>query len=62
MSWKYDPYNDNLQFVPVPEVKVKNFIKAILLDSKQDVEFPVASILFDVDSILYNDDEDKLNE
>lgn len=29
---------------------------AILLDSDQSIEMPVASILFDADSILYNDD------
>lgn len=32
-------------------------IHAILLDSNQTLDFPVASIIFDEDSILFNDDE-----
>ena len=37
-------------------ITIHEMINAILLDSDQSIEMPVASILFDADSILYHDD------
>jgi hypothetical protein len=36
----------------------KQVIKAILVESNQNLDLPVAAILFDNDSILFNDDEE----
>lgn len=37
-------------------ITIKEAVHAILLDSDETATLPVASILFDNDSILYNDD------
>ena len=56
MQVKLNPITGLFDVVLTPLSK-SDFVKAILLDSDTTITFPVASILFDEDSILFNDDE-----
>ena len=56
MSFKFNPLTGLLDLVN-EEKTTGSIIQSILLDSFADVTYPVASILFDADSILYHDDE-----
>jgi hypothetical protein len=58
MPFKINLITGNLDYYEV--VTIKETIKSILLASKKNDNFTVASILFDEDSILYNDDEEEL--
>ena len=59
MSWEFDPITQSLVFGKGSSSQTKrDIVKSILLDSNQSIEFPVASILFDNDSILFQDDEE----
>lgn len=59
MSWDFDPVTQSLVFTKSVNAQAKkDILKSILLDSNETLEFPVASILFDRDSILFHDDED----
>ena len=57
MAFKFNPLTGQLDLVGgTSTLTIKEVIKSILLDSKQDIALPIASIIFDADSILYNDD------
>ena len=62
MGFKFNPLTGLLEIVgeSISEsvISKKEIIRSVLLESRQDSEFPVAMILFDIDSILYNDDEE----
>jgi hypothetical protein len=59
MSMTYNPFTGKFDFVGnCQEIKKKDIIKAILVESNQSIALPVAAILFDDDSILFNDDEE----
>lgn len=55
----FNPFTGKLDYVNKSTSKA-DIAKMFLIDSKQDIEFPVASLLFDDDSILYNDDDAEL--
>jgi len=60
MSITFNPFTGRLDFTGQggtgSTLTKKDVIKAILVESNQTLELPVAAILFDDDSILYNDD------
>ena len=56
MKFKFNPFTGTFDVVNDPLTKPQ-VIKAILLDSAEDIMFPVASILFDDDSILFDGEE-----
>lgn len=61
MSLTFNPFTGKLDFLGNgSSVTKKEIIKAILVESNQSLEMPVASILFDDDSILYNDDDEEI--
>ena len=57
MQLKLNPITGLFDLVPSPVTK-SSIIKAILVESDMTLAMPVASILFDEDSILFNDDEE----
>jgi hypothetical protein len=57
MAFKFNPLTGLLDLVNTT-VTISGVIQSILLDSTPDATYPIASILFDADSILYNDDEE----
>lgn len=61
MPYKFNPLTGALDYYEVSSSadKIsKKTIKAILIESTYDVDEKKANILFDSDSILYNDDEE----
>ena len=59
MAFKFNPLTGELDLVGVSSgssITITTVLKSVLLDSDADAPFPVASILFDADSILFNDD------
>jgi choline kinase len=56
MTFRLNPLTGLLDLVN-PVVTKSDMIKAILLNSDYTVENPIASIIFDEDSILFHDDE-----
>jgi hypothetical protein len=59
MAFKFNPLTGELDLVGAStgsSITITTVLKSILLDSDPDSAFPVASILFDADSILFNDD------
>jgi hypothetical protein len=60
VSITFNPFTGRLDFVGPStgsSVSKSEVIKSILLDTDYTVTYPVARIVFDEDSILYNDDE-----
>jgi len=55
----YNPLTANVDYVQA-SLTIKEVLKSILVESNQALTLPVAAILFDDDSILYNDDEAEL--
>ncbi len=55
----FNPFTGKLDYVSKVLSK-KEISQMFLIDSKQDIDFPVASLLFDDDSVLYNDDDAEL--
>jgi hypothetical protein len=55
----FNPFTGNFDFVGKGLSK-SDIIKSILVESNQSIPLPVAAILFDEDSILYNDDDEEL--
>ncbi len=64
MSITFNPFTGRLDFTgsgsTTSTLTKKEVIKAILLESNQSLDLPLASILFDEDSILFNDDDGAL--
>jgi hypothetical protein len=61
VAFKFNPLTGLLDLVnSSTTVTISGVIQSILLDSTPDATYPVASILFDADSILYNDDSEEL--
>jgi hypothetical protein len=59
MSITFNPFTGTLDFTGTGStITKKEVIKSILVESNQTLNLPVASILFDDDSILFNDDEE----
>lgn len=59
MSVVFNPFTGTLDFKGSGSaVTKKEVIKAILVESNMTLDLPVAAILFDADSILFNDDEE----
>lgn len=59
MSVTYNPFTGKFDFTgQSQQVSKKDIIKSILVESNQSISLPVAAILFDEDSILYNDDNE----
>lgn len=62
MSITFNPFTGRLDFTgqggASTTLTKKDVIKSILVESNQALTLPIASILFDEDSILYNDDEE----
>lgn len=56
MSFHFNPMNGLFEKITIVKAP-SDIIKSILLASTPEVEFSKAEILFDIDSILYNDDE-----
>lgn len=59
MKKRFNPFTGTLDYLGDGSgsgLSIKNVLDAILLDSDQTLPMPVASILFDDDSILYHDD------
>lgn len=57
----FNALTGNFDFIGTGAVSTltkKEVIKSILVESNQSIPLPVAAILFDEDSILYNDDEE----
>lgn len=57
----FNPFTGKLDFTGTgtsSTVSKKEIIKAILVESNETLTYPIAAILFDSDSILYNDDEE----
>ena len=53
---KYNPSTGKLDLVE--SLTVGEVIGSILIESNETLTFPKAEILYDEDSILYNDDEE----
>lgn len=62
MSVTYNPFTGKFDFVGTggSSITKKDVIKSILVESNQTLALPVASILFDDDSILYHDDDEEI--
>lgn len=60
MSVVFNPFTGTLDFKGSVGISItkKEVIKAILVESNMTLDLPVAAILFDADSILFNDDEE----
>lgn len=62
MSITFNPFTGTLDFTGTggtgSTITKKDVIKSILVESNQSLTLPIASILFDDDSILFNDDEE----
>ena len=60
MSVVFNPFTGTFDFTGSggSTLTKKQVIKAILVESNQNLDLPVAAILFDNDSILFNDDEE----
>lgn len=58
MKFLFNPLNS--QFEIKNSLTLKKVIKSFLLESKTDQEFSKVNILFDEDSILFNDDDENL--
>lgn len=61
MKKRYNPFTGTLDYIgdsggSGTGLTIKDVVHSILLDSDETATLPVASILFDNDSILYNDD------
>ena len=56
MAFKFNPLTGELDLVTVITTKA-DIIKAILLNSDYTIDNPIASIIFDENSILFNDDK-----
>lgn len=52
----FNPFTGKLDYVNKSTSK-SDIVKMFLIDSRQDIEFHVSSLLFDEDSVLYNDDD-----
>jgi len=61
MSVVFNPFTGTFDFTGSggggSTLTKKDVIKSILVESNQSLTLPIASILFDEDSILYNDDD-----
>jgi hypothetical protein len=57
VPYKFNPITGALDLVN-SSLTIKETLEGILLDSDSSATLPVASILFDEDSILYHDDEE----
>lgn len=55
----FNPFTGRFDYVS-SAISKKEIAQMFLIDSKQDTDFPVASLLFDDDSVLYNDDDAEL--
>jgi hypothetical protein len=53
----FNPFTSNFDYVEESLSKAE-IAKLFLLDSNQAIPYPVASFIFDEDSVLYNDDEE----
>lgn len=61
MSITYNPFTGKFDFTSAgSQTSKKDVIKSILVESNQSLTLPLAAILFDDDSILYNDDDQEL--
>lgn len=59
MGWRFDPVTQSLVLIDeIDSGSKRDILKSILLESDETLTMPKASILFDKDSILYQDDED----
>lgn len=58
MGFKFNPITGKLDLTESSSVSKSAIIKSILVDSDETLTLPVAEILFDDDSILFNDDEE----
>lgn len=61
MAYKFNALTGKLDLVGESSgstITKKEVIKAILVETDYTVDFPKADIIFDEDSILYNDDEE----
>jgi len=58
VSYKFNPFTGNFDLVGSKSSKAKDVIKKILVESNQSIDLPKAEILFDEDSILFNDDSE----
>jgi hypothetical protein len=59
MGWRFDPVTQSLVLIDeLDSGSKRDILKSILLESDETLTLPKASILFDKDSILYQDDED----
>jgi len=59
MGWRFDPVTQSLVLIDeLDSGSKRDILKSILLESDETLTMPKASILFDKDSILYQDDED----
>lgn len=56
MPYKFNPLTGKLDYYETSITK-KELVSTILVESNETLELPKAEILFDDDSILYNDDE-----
>lgn len=62
MAYKFNPFTGTLDYYETAtgtNLTIQSVLKSILIE-RSDIplqEFPLMSILFDEDSILYNDDE-----
>jgi hypothetical protein len=56
MAFKFNPLTGMLDLVGDSSLTIKTAIKAILVESTYEVDGKKAAIIFDEDSILYNDD------
>lgn len=56
MAFKFNPLTGTFDIV-APAFSKSEIVKSILLSSDYTIENPVASIIFDEDSILFHDDE-----
>lgn len=59
MSVTFNPFTGKLDFTGASSCSASksDIVKSILLDTDYTVTYPVAKIVFDEDSILFNDDE-----
>ncbi len=57
MAWKYNPFTGTLD--QTGTTSISNIVRAILVESDETATpFTTASIIFDENSILYNDDNE----
>lgn len=59
MSIVFNPFTGKLDFKGsggTGTLTIKDVVKSILVESDETLDLPLAAILFDDDSILFNDD------